>query len=1661
MATYGNRFVFEFVSQNGDDVEIFISKKNYHGTPAYRPVGKPPILRRERNGCILGTSLEIYAECKIDKEYAELYTSSADDYLVEFYKNRVLQWRGYVSPELYSEPDIAPPYDVLIIATDGLGELKNTVFDRPDEAYSLKNHLDYILEKTGLSLDLDLISSLSWDDEVAGNDPLTLLDINVNLTHLASESDYDVLQDILTSFNAHITQQDGKWIILRKTDLYDNLPRFRQAEFGSVNKTTWWPIGILSTDIIPAKRKLTLTHENNYKNSILPSLIAGVSGGWELSSGVYYNTEEEAYILPDEAGIAYTIELPVYPLAVPLEFSINARPLFEEELREDRAVLMYYFELNGTVDGVEGTYYLYNAFDDTLGRARWQWLPPQLPGQPMYNMETWWRSDYPEDVELEVTTINGILPLGDNVVPQSIRLVVQNLPLLSSYRIAIYDIILAQADQIRGLQLIAEVGNAARESTEVSVVMSSSDDPMLAKTLYGVLHLDGGITQWRTPYNTATDLLRFLALDYAMLNALPSVRYRGTLNFPKLLTPWIPIIFTRDDTYYFVETYEYDLLNDELGVELISIPNAKVTIESETVIEIPEGSSGNSTSSSSGGGTGGVNGGTIIIDASMSDESENAVQNKVIKEYVDNAVKGCAKLDKDYVVAKGLLRQSDNTYYHLPGDAPENDADHTLATQGWVEGKGYLTSAAMTNYATKDDIKNFVTKGTTLAHYGITDAVRTSATFSPTDNPNVMGYGKIDNGWPNTGPSMIIGTTGYYLRVNSVTEINDSPKVYVSNVCNNTECGWAQLITDKNFNQFGISVLQNLADDADTLASPSVAGYYNNTPNTPFNFGNILTLGTPSIAYKTQIAANVYGRIALRSYNNAWTDWYEILTSNNIGGYALTQTNADVRYLKLSGGTLTGQLYVETSAGDRYIHSKCDTAHIAFGVGSGGNNRGIFDINDGKWWIVRNNSDYTEIVSSTMSLVGKVNVTGLLEARSGITLGGVTRTSWPTEGIAKNSILLPNNAFDNFGKIQFSQLDNALYAAAHRFNITLNGFNSDSKGVLFNGSYEDSIKVPVGQTATIRIDNNGNYIIAGYPYGKIVLSFYYQSVPASVSVRVYDTYGTPGWYTLPLSEVRGNNGGVFVFDNTSYYGITEIEITITAKADIEASLAEIDWFLTRASLSNLPVVTKFAIDQELYGTLICKGGITLGSKTITSWDDIKASGDYLPLTGGIVNGAVIINGTLRAQSTVGHNILFDGYALQVSAGLYVSSGYSFRLGGESITSWEDLKTILGLKSLAYKDSIAYSEITSKPTTLDGYGITDAVYRSANFDATSAQPWVMGYSNASYGWKATGPAMLFGTGNYYARLNIAQMATDNPAIYVSLVNAGTEYGWAQVITDKSFTQFGVKAGGRYTGAYDDDPKSANDINYPSMSGFTSHLADVPFNYGNLLAITTTPNLYVGQIAISADGRIAFRSRNETAWTDWRTILHNDNIGDYALPKAGGTISGNLTVSGALTLGDKTITSWDDIKASGDYLPLEGGELSGTLTVSGLLTANDGINLNGETITSWDSLKSGWWYQRLIHALDAPIAIDHLSYINIARALNSNDNITIEIQNSYTFYMATLIFATSSTIPNFTLIETPGRSLIWENGTNVFNNLKPNTTYKIVIDEMYAAVTTYNT
>lgn len=101
-----------------------------------------------------------------------------------------------------------------------------------------------------------------------------------------------------------------------------------------------------------------------------------------------------------------------------------------------------------------------------------------------------------------------------------------------------------------------------------------------------------------------------------------------------------------------------------------------------------------------------------------------------------------------------------------------------------------------------------------------------------------------------------------------------------------------------------------------------------------------------------------------------------------------------------------------------------------------------------------------------------------------------------------------------------------------------------------------------------------------------------------------------------------------------------------------------------------------------------------------------------------------------------------------------------------------------LGSLASKNSLAFSELTAKPTTLAGYGITDAIYFDDSIDTTSNACFRhFGYGYPDGGWAGGGPAIAFGANSsYYAMLQLSG------ALQYQMVSGGVKQGWKKLLTD---------------------------------------------------------------------------------------------------------------------------------------------------------------------------------------------------------------------------------------------------------------------------------------
>lgn len=232
-----------------------------------------------------------------------------------------------------------------------------------------------------------------------------------------------------------------------------------------------------------------------------------------------------------------------------------------------------------------------------------------------------------------------------------------------------------------------------------------------------------------------------------------------------------------------------------------------------------------------------------------------------------------------------------------------------------------------------------------------------------------------------------------------------------------------------------------------------------------------------------------------------------------------------------------------------------------------------------------------------------------------------TYTFKDKQAIRKTDELLTTNPFAPDSKLgpYISKIDNAFYAANARWNISAS--NGGSVSTLFDGDYESQFTIAAGTTAVITMDfsTETNGFFPGYPYGYILVSFYYSDAPASVSGRVYCNYQTQGvgWHDISFSPLSDNNANHVIYRSVhqSYYNLSQIEISVTAQSASVAKVTQIEMHLDRPNSKRTPFVSKYGA-EKLYYSLTAPsfiGNLTGNASTATkatqdeSGNNIKAS----------------------------------------------------------------------------------------------------------------------------------------------------------------------------------------------------------------------------------------------------------------------------------------------------------------------------------------------------------------------------------------------------------------------------------------------------------------------
>lgn len=586
---YNTKYYYRFASCNGKTVEIDVKQNGYSGSATLRRVGGAPVLRMEANDCIHGMSLELPAECIVEDEYADLYSTDPYLFQVDVLVNNSSVWKGYITPELYSAPWIDPPYDVIVTATDGLGELKLHNFPAMGRV-TLYSVLSTLLGYTGLSFPINFINTATRSATTAST---LLTNTSVNLDHMAGSSCYEVLQAILTSLHATIQQVDGSWLIIRETDVNDRSystyvrdtsgNSYDIVDITSMADSNCWPVGQLRMEIQPAKNRVGVTCENHPHQNYLddPNMVTGI--GWsEIGGASHHSTDGGYFEIP--TGISNQISQMVN---LPATMSGGSDGNTADLVLTVRARQTDMWDAHDIKIGIE-------AFGTKLGtntQGHYWYTNDTLRGVPQ-----WWEAEdnkyfyYTAELgaassgnSADCTTVTVDIPL--TALIKTILALGSSSQLRISFRaddsiVCVHSATLAAKVAYEGMSTTLVLNNSARGI--FGDITSSFADSYSQN--YGKGFIDNTCTpapggNWSSAAMPALPYGEFIAKDYAFSCAMPRLRLQGKLNVE---TNWLPLFLRTNNMMFQTEEWSFDMLNDEVDVSMLSLPAASLQVTSVT-----------------------------------------------------------------------------------------------------------------------------------------------------------------------------------------------------------------------------------------------------------------------------------------------------------------------------------------------------------------------------------------------------------------------------------------------------------------------------------------------------------------------------------------------------------------------------------------------------------------------------------------------------------------------------------------------------------------------------------------------------------------------------------------------------------------------------------------------------------------------------------------------------------------------------------------------------------------------------------------------------------------------------------------------------------------------------------------------------------------------
>ena len=180
---------------------------------------------------IRGQGLRVNLDADVNLTFEELFTANEKTFKVNYYRNSVLLFQGWLNPEGFYEDYVSDKWVISFDCIDGLGYLKDLAFVNTNGSNitGIKSQLEILslaLQRTGIEQNINVAINIFYTGLA---DTVSILaNVKANTQRYIKDDDFtvmsceDVIKDVLETYGAVLISKDNEWYIYKPNELFSS-----------------------------------------------------------------------------------------------------------------------------------------------------------------------------------------------------------------------------------------------------------------------------------------------------------------------------------------------------------------------------------------------------------------------------------------------------------------------------------------------------------------------------------------------------------------------------------------------------------------------------------------------------------------------------------------------------------------------------------------------------------------------------------------------------------------------------------------------------------------------------------------------------------------------------------------------------------------------------------------------------------------------------------------------------------------------------------------------------------------------------------------------------------------------------------------------------------------------------------------------------------------------------------------------------------------------------------------------------------------------------------------------------------------------------------------------------------------------------------------------